>query len=120
MPSPSWTRWTIEVPRQVLILESAKAEFRLLKSRVKREFGEFAWANVNAEFKSALQLIRDNPEIGLELEELKALGVPSFRSKLVQQTRVVYEFDDYKVLVHMFIHTRRDFAAHLRQRVLNV
>lgn len=108
------------MPRQILILESAKTELRLLKARVKREFGESAWADANSAFKNAFQLICDNPEIGLELEELKTLGIPSFRSKLVQQTRIVYEYDDQKVVVHMFIHTRRDFAAHLHQRVLNV
>lgn len=107
------------VPRRILILGSAQEEFRDIKSCVKKEFGEFAWNAVNAEYKTAFQLIKNNPEIGSCIDELKALGITNIRCTLVRQTRIVYEFDENMVLIHMFIHTRRDFRAHLFKRLLN-
>eukprot|EP01031_Cornospumella_fuschlensis_P022633 gene22633-27602_t len=42
-----------------------------------------------------------------KLEELRALGLPHFRQRLLRQTRVIDEFDDQTVVVHLFIHTRQ-------------
>jgi toxin ParE1/3/4 len=56
--------------------------------------------------------------IGNTIDELKELGVTNIKYALVRQTRVVYEFDDDMVLIHMFISTRRDFRAHLFKRLL--
>jgi hypothetical protein len=51
---------------------------------------------------------------------LGELGQENFRTRLVRQARIVYEYDDKEVLVHMFIHTKRDFRAHLMGRLFNV
>ena len=59
-------------------------------------------------------------EAGKELEELKELGQDSFRTRLVGQVKIVYEYDDKEVLVHMFIHAKRDFRVHLMRRLFNV
>eukprot|EP01032_Pedospumella_encystans_P010801 gene10801-12596_t len=37
-----------------------------------------------------------------KLEELRALGLPHFRQRLLRQTRVIDEFDDQTVVVHLF------------------
>lgn len=60
------------------------------------------------------------PEAGAEIDELKELFQEPFRIRLVRQTRIVYEYDDKEVLIHMFIHTMRDFRAHLLKRLLKV
>lgn len=46
------------------------------------------------------------------------MGLPHFRKRLLRQTRVIDEFDDQTVVVHLFIHTRRHFRTHLQPRVL--
>lgn len=104
--------------RSALILDSAKAEYKAIKQHVRREFGESSWEKTHGAFKEAISLIKQSPEIGLDIEELSALGISTFRSKLVDQTRIIYEFDDVNVIIHMFIHTRRDFGSHLLNRVL--
>jgi toxin ParE1/3/4 len=105
------------VPRNFIILDSAKAEFKDIKSYVKRDFGDFIWNKVNAEYKAAFNLIKDNPESGSPIEELKEIGLLNVKYRLVRQTRVVYEFDDQVIVIHMFIHTKRDFTTHLFKRL---
>jgi mRNA-degrading endonuclease RelE of RelBE toxin-antitoxin system len=62
--------------------------------------------------------ITTNPMLGTHVEELAELGYDNFRKTLVRQTRVVYEFDSQKLIVHMFVHTKRDFKTHLEKRLL--
>ena len=104
--------------RRIQILDAAKPDFRDIQRYVNTRFGATVWQEVNQEFKTTLRDIGEHPESGTPLEELRALGLPHFRQRLVRQTRVIYEFDDQTVLVHLFIHTRRHFRTHLQQRVL--
>jgi toxin ParE1/3/4 len=106
--------------RKVIILNVAKPEFREIKTYVKSQFGEAVWNDVNEEFKITINNIGLNPEAGEEIDELKEFGQESFRTRLVRQTRIVYEYGDNEVLVHMFIHTKRDFRTHLMKRLFNV
>ena len=106
--------------RKVLILNVAKPDFREIKTHVKSQFGEAVWKDVNEEFKTTVNNIGLNPEAGKEIEELKEFGQENFKQRLVRQTRIVYEYDDKEVLVHMFIHTKRDFRTHLMKRLFNV
>ncbi len=102
-----------------VILDSAKEELKDIKKYVKKEFGELTWNKVNAEYKAAFKLIKANPKSGSSIEELKELGVTNVKYRLVRQTRVVYEFDEQLILVHMFISTKRDFLTHLMKRLFN-
>ena len=106
--------------RKVFILNVAKSDFREIRTHVKSQFGDAVWNDVNEEFKTTINNIESNPEAGKEVEELKELGQENFRTRLVRHTRIVYEYDDKEVLVHMFIHTNRDFRAHLMRRLFNV
>lgn len=107
------------MPRRIVIPESAQEEFKDLKQYVKRDFGAAIWNAVNAEYKSAIHRIKRFPEAGSPVEELRELGMLNVRSTLVRQTRIVYEFDDEWVIIHMFIATRRDFRTHLMRRLLS-
>lgn len=104
--------------RRVFVLDSAKEEFAALKRRVKGEFGETTWNTINAEYKAAFRRIEDGPEAGNPIDLLQDLGMNQIRYVLVRQTRIVYAYDEHQVLVHMFIHTRRDFRTHLLKRLL--
>jgi len=106
--------------RKVLILNVAKPDYLEIKTYVKAQFGEAVWNDVNMEFRTTINNIALNPEAGKEVEELKELGQENFRIRLVRQTRIIYEYDDKEVLVHMFIHTKRDFRTHLMKRLFNV
>lgn len=106
--------------RRVIILNVAKPDFREIKKYVKSQFGDAVWNDVNEEFKATITSIGLNPEAGKEVEELKELGLENYRLRLVRQSRIVYEYNDKEVLVHMFIHTKRDFRTHLMHRLFNV
>ncbi|MDB5935242.1 MAG: type toxin-antitoxin system RelE/ParE family toxin [Massilia sp.] len=106
--------------RKVIILNVARPDFREIKRYVKSQFGDAVWNDVNEELRATINNIALNPEAGKEVEELKELGQENFRTRLVRQTRIVYEYDDKEVLVHMFIHAKRDFRAHLMRRLFNV
>lgn len=103
-----------------IILNVAKPDFREIKAHVKTQFGDAVWNEVNEEFKTTINDLALHPEAGKEVEELRELGQGNFRTRLVRQTRIVVEYDDKEVLVHMFIHTNRDFRAHLMRRLFNV
>ena len=106
------------VANKIVILDSAKEEFKDIKTYVKKEFGDSVWNTVNAEYKAAIQRVKETPQIGSTIDELKDLGITNVRSTLVRQTKIVYEFDETQILVHMFIHTKRDFRTHLFKRLL--
>lgn len=107
------------VASKTIILDSAKEEFKEIKRYVKKEFGDSVWSIVNAEYKEAIQRIKNNPQISSTIDELKDLGITNVRYTFVRQTRIVYEFDDDLVFFHMFIHTKRDFRAHLFKRLIS-
>ena len=104
--------------RRAVVLNGARADFSEIKKYVKKQFGDVVWAEVNLEFKATIQRITVNPLLGTRLEELGALGYDNFRQTFVRQTRVVYEFDHQVLIVHLFVHTKRDFKTHLENRLL--
>jgi toxin ParE1/3/4 len=104
--------------RKLIILDAAKPEFREIKNYVVAQFGDTIWQEVNQEFKATITNIGLHPEAGKEIVELQEIGETKFRLRLVRQTRIVYEYDENKVLIHMFIHTKRDFRTHLLKRLL--
>ncbi|MFT5534720.1 MAG: toxin ParE1/3/4 [Burkholderiaceae bacterium] len=105
--------------RKVIILDSAKPDFREIRKYVLSHFGEVVWSEVNQEFKSTISNIGLHPEAGKVIENLKDIGVINCRLRLVRQTRIVYEYDEKLVLIHMFIHTKKDFRSHLMKRLFS-
>lgn len=105
--------------RKVIILDAAKPDFRRVRNYVKVQFGELVWSEVNLEFKAMMKAIGLNPQADRQIEELADLGQKNFRFRLVRQTKIVYEYDDDEVLVHLFIHTKQDFRTHLMKRLLD-
>ena len=104
--------------RHAVILDAAKGDFREIKKYVKQHFGNLVWADVNQEFKKTIEQITINPMLGSFIDELSGLGYDNFRKILVRQTRIIYEFDNQHLIVHMFIHTKKDFQTHLSNRLL--
>jgi plasmid stabilization system protein ParE len=105
--------------RTAVILDGAKADFRDIKKYVKRQSGDLVWAEVNQEFKSTIQQIATNPLPGTTIDELAGLGFDSFRETCVRQTRLICECNSEQAIVHMFIHTKREFKTHLAHRLLS-
>ncbi len=102
----------------VVILPSAKDDFREIKHYVKKMHGQAVWADVNQQFKGVLNDIGKYPVARLITEEARALGLDDIRQRLVGQTRVIYQFDGSRVYMHMFASTLRDFMTLLTHRLL--
>ncbi|MGK5077767.1 type II toxin-antitoxin system RelE/ParE family toxin [Janthinobacterium sp. HLX7-2] len=105
--------------RKIVVLDSAKEEFKDIKKYVKTKFGDASWYKANAEYKDSIQEIKRNPHIGSYIDELKEIGITNVKYTLVHQTKIVYEFDDDLILIHMFINTKRDFRTHLFKRLFS-
>ena len=103
---------------RVVVLDSAKEDFKDIHRYVKQNFGQTVWRAVHEEYQDAFRRIQQAPQAGNPIEWLADLGMTHVRYLLVRQTRLVYEFDDSLVIVHMFIGTRQDFRAHLLKRLL--
>lgn len=106
--------------RRLVVLNLARHDFREIKAYIRSQFGEAVWAEINVEFKHTVSHIGLHPAAGSEIAELREMGLDNFRTRLVRQTRIVYEFDDKEVVVHMFLPTKRDFRAQLLQRLFQV
>jgi toxin ParE1/3/4 len=102
----------------VHVLASAKEDFRRIKAWVKAKHGEAVWLAVNQQFKATLADIGQHPLAGVVTEEAQALGLEHIRQRLVGQTRVIYQFENNQVHVHMFVSTLRDFMSQLAGRLL--
>jgi toxin ParE1/3/4 len=80
--------------------------------------GVRCWNAVNAEYKKAIQRIKKSSRAGSAIDKATEVGITNVKYVLVRQTKIVYEFDEIQVLVHMFINTKRDFRTHLLKRLL--
>jgi toxin ParE1/3/4 len=103
-----------------IILDVAKSNFREIKSYVESQLSETVWNELNQEFKATIADIRFYPEVGEVDEALHDLREENFGLRLVRQSRIVYEYDDKQVLVHMFVRTKRDFRTHIIKRILSI
>ncbi|KMN15943.1 hypothetical protein TU86_04115 [Pseudomonas weihenstephanensis] len=105
--------------RQFIITENAKKDLSEIKSYVTKEFGKSTWKKAHAEYAAEFKKIRDKPEAGKIVDELKDLGINHILYRLVRQTKIVYEFNESKIIIQLLINTRRDFRSHLLKRVLS-
>lgn len=94
-------KWTRKNEPKSAHSDVAKSGFREIRTYIKSQFGDAAWNDVNEELKTTISDIALNPAAGKELEKLRELGQENFRMRLVRQTRIVYEYDDKVVLVHI-------------------
>lgn len=103
--------------RKIVVLESAKLDFEEVRQYITNDFGYLVWNTINQEFKAAIRQIREHPQLGSQIDELLELGIGNIRYTLVRQTRIIYEYEDELVLIHMFVHTRRNFRTQLFRRI---
>ena len=103
----------------MVIIDSAKEEFKEIKKYLNNEFGHHVWKEINSEYKESIKKIKSNPYVGNHIDALIDIGITNIKYILVRQTRVVYEFDDDLIVIHMFISTKRDFRSHLLKRLFS-
>lgn len=104
---------------KLLVLESAKEDFSALKRNFSRTATAQRFDVFKACFGDLFADMKTYPAAGVPVAEASALGI-EMRQRLTEQTRVIYSFDEARdtIYVRMFVHTSRDFSAHLEARLL--
>jgi plasmid stabilization system protein ParE len=105
-------------PRKVVILHSAKSDYRRIKNYVMQKFGAETWLEINHEWKVKLNKLATNPELGSNISELDGTGLAGFKRYQYKNAYVVYQTSDALLTVYMFIPSMRDFRRHLMDRLL--
>ena len=105
-------------PRKVVILQSAKSDYRRIKTYVTQKFGAETWLEINHEWKVKLHKLATNPELGNNIFELDGTGLTGFKRYQYKNAYVVYQTSDALLTVYMFIPSMRDFRRHLMDRLL--
>ena len=105
-------------PRKVVILQSAKSDYRRIKTYVTQKFGAETWLEINQEWKVKLNKLAVNPELGNNISELDGTGLTGFKRYQHKNAYVVYQTSDALLTVYMFIPSMRDFRRHLMDRLL--
>lgn len=104
--------------RKVVVLQSAKSDFRRIKNYVTQKFGTETWHEINNEWQSKINKLAVAPEIGSNIAELDGTGFTGFKKYQFKNAYVVYQTSDALLIVYMFIPSMRDFRRHLMDRLL--
>lgn len=104
--------------RKVVVLQSAKSDYRSIKSYVTQKFGTETWLDINSEWQSKINKLATNPELGSNISELDGTGFTGFKKYQYKNAFVVYQTSDSLLTIYMFIPSMRDFRQHLMNRLL--
>ncbi len=104
--------------RKVVILQSAKSDYRRIKSYVTQKFGAEAWLAINNEWQTKINRLAAAPELGSNISELDGTGFTGFKKYQHKNADVVYQTSDSLLTIYMFIPSMRDFRRHLMDRLL--
>ena len=105
--------------RKVVVLQSAKSDYRKIKSYVTQKFGTEAWLVINNEWQTKINKLAAAPELGSNISELDGTGFTGFKKYQYKNAYVVYHTSEALLTVYMFIPSMRDFRRHLMDRVLD-
>jgi toxin ParE1/3/4 len=104
--------------RKVVVLESAKSDYRRIKSYVTQRFGAEAWLVINNEWQTKINKLAATAELGSNISEIDGTGFTGFKKYQYKNAYVVYQTSDSLLTIYMFIPSMRDFRRHLMDRLL--
>jgi len=104
--------------RKVVVLQSAKSDYRRIKSYVTQKFGAEAWLAINSEWQTKINKLAAAPELGSNISELEGTGFSGFKKYQYKNAYVVYQTSESLLTIYMFIPSMRDFRRHLMDRLL--
>ncbi|MGK5047141.1 type II toxin-antitoxin system RelE/ParE family toxin [Janthinobacterium sp. GB4P2] len=104
---------------RIVVLESAEADFKELRSDFKAHHTAAAHAQFLLAFRQSLTDLKAFPDSGTPVEAAREVGM-DVRQRLCEEIRVVYHHDRAHdiVYIRMLLPTRRDFLSHLTARIL--
>lgn len=102
----------------IVILKSAEADLKELRSYVSRNFGQETWQATLRKLNESIELIRSYPEGGSIPSELERLQLVQYRQVISGMNRIVYEMRGDTTYIHVVCDARRDLRALLMRRLL--
>lgn len=104
---------------RIVVLKSAEADFRELRSDFKARHTAAAHAQFLCAFRQLFSDLKTFPDSGAPIEAAREIGI-DVRQRLCAEIRVIYHHDAAHdaVYIRMFLPTKRDFLAHLTARIL--
>lgn len=102
----------------VVILRSAEADLRQLKSYLVKDFGVATWRTSYGKLKEAIRNIGRYPEFGKVPRELENLGAGNYRQVISGANRIIYEVKGDTAYIHIICDARRDLRTVLATRLL--
>jgi len=104
---------------RIVVLKSAEADFKELRSDFKAHHTTAAHAHFILAFRQLVTDLKAFPDSGTPVEAAREVGM-DVRQRLCEEIRVVYHHDRAHdiVYIRMFLPTRRDFLSHLTARIL--
>jgi plasmid stabilization system protein ParE len=104
---------------RVVILQSAEADLKELRTYLLRQFSSQTWQNTYIDLKVAILGLADLPLSGSIPEEIEKLNLGQYRQIVCGMNRVIYEVREKSVFVHIIVDTRKSLPALLMKRLLN-
>ncbi|MGJ7580047.1 type II toxin-antitoxin system RelE/ParE family toxin [Variovorax sp. RHLX14] len=104
---------------KVVVLQSAEADLKNLKSYIVAKFGIEAWVTSYAKIKESVAMIQSNPKAGRIPVELERLEIAQYRQVLSGMNRITYEVRGDVAYIHVLCDSRRDLQSLLMNRLVN-
>ena len=105
--------------RKVVVLQSAKSDYRKIKSYVTQKFGTEAWLVINDEWQTKINKLAAAPELGSNISELDGTGFTELRKYQYKNAYAFYHTSEALLTIYMFIPSMCDFRRHLMDRLLD-
>lgn len=103
---------------KVYFLAGAEEDLKDLRRYLLHVFGEGAWRESYARIKEAIGLLQKTPKIGSIPEELIDLQFGHYRQVVSGKNRILYEFREEALYIHIICDVRRDMRALLARRLV--
>ena len=105
---------------QVFFTADAKNDIQELKNYVIQTWSKQVWKMASDTMKSNIENLAAYPHIGTVCSDLAVLGIGKYRQLVVGTNYLIYEADDVKQLIYVYIvcDQRRDLQSLLLRRLL--
>ncbi|MBN6773045.1 type II toxin-antitoxin system RelE/ParE family toxin [Pseudomonas granadensis] len=103
---------------KIVILQSAQADLKELRTYLVRQFSTQIWQSTYADLKTAILGLADQPYSGSIPVEIEKLNLGQYRQIISGMNRVIYEVREATVFIHIVVDTRKSLPALLMKRLL--
>jgi len=105
---------------RIVFLRSAEQDLKVLRAYIVRNFGHSVWQACYSKIKDAVTGLKDFPLCGSMPDELQSLSLTQYRQVISGMNRIIYEYRQGTVYIHVVCDTRKDMLTLLRERLLLV